>query len=126
MGDLLLKEVANSLRNSVRETDTVARIGGDEFVAVLTNVNDRADVVNVAEKIISRLSHPFTLRAHTVDIGCSIGIALYPDDDSDLLGLLEKADAAMYRVKKGGDQSYGFAPRAEQEPERHADAIRGA
>jgi diguanylate cyclase (GGDEF)-like protein len=126
VGDLLLKEVANSLRNSVRETDTVARIGGDEFVAVLTNVHDRADVVNVAEKIIARLSHPFTLRAHTVDIGCSIGIAIYPDDDSDLLGLLEKADAAMYRVKRGGEPKYGFVPDVEQGPERHVDAKRGA
>jgi diguanylate cyclase (GGDEF)-like protein len=126
VGDLLLKEVANSLRNSVRETDTVARIGGDEFVAVLTNVHDRGDAENVAEKIIGRLSHPFTLRAHTVDIGCSIGIAIYPDDDSDLLGLLEKADAAMYAVKKDDTRRYGFVPQPEPAIALHTESKRGA
>ncbi len=111
VGDLLLQEVANSLRNSVRETDTVARIGGDEFVAVLTNVHERHDVENVAEKIVARLSHPFTLRAHTVGIGCSIGIAVYPEDGDDPFGLIEKADAAMYSVKNDERHSYGFVAR---------------
>lgn len=134
VGDLLLQEVANSLRNSVRETDTVARIGGDEFVAVLTNVHDRSDAERVAEKIIARLSHPFTLRAHTVDIGCSIGIAIYPDDDSELTGLLEKADTVMYQVKKDSTRQYGFVPQvepgavteAEDEPDRQTESKRGA
>ncbi len=109
MGDLLLKEVARRLTSCTRSSDTVARIGGDEFLGICGKIAAPDDALIVARKINDALSKPFQLRDHECTIGASIGISLYPEDGSDPETLLKKADAAMYRVKevgKGGNLLY--------------------
>jgi len=100
-GDELLRSVAARIRRQVRESDTVARVGGDEFTVILLDVNSREDVAAVAEKIIAALARPFYLerQKQSVDIGTSIGIAFYPDDAKDHETLIKLADAAMYKAK---------------------------
>ncbi len=108
-GDELLKEVANRLRGVlVRETDTAARFGGDEFVVLLPRINKRQDAGVVAQKIHDSLAQPFIIEQQTVDISASIGIALYPYDGEDVESLLRNADAAMYGVKNAGRNGYRF------------------
>jgi diguanylate cyclase (GGDEF)-like protein/PAS domain S-box-containing protein len=108
VGDALLKAVAERLINCVRESDTVARIAGDEFTVILSRLNHRADATVVAEKIVKAISEPFLLGGHTVHIGTSIGIALYPDDAPDEQELLRLADEAMYEAKHHGRNTYRF------------------
>ncbi len=105
-GDLLLQEVAHRLKQCVRETDTVARIGGDEFVVLLDRVNDVDDSVKVAKKILSMLNVPMVLKGADWQILPSIGIANYPQDAKDLTQLFRHADEAMYRAKKGGGNRF--------------------
>jgi diguanylate cyclase (GGDEF)-like protein/PAS domain S-box-containing protein len=108
VGDKLLQEVAGRLRQCVRETDTIARQGGDEFVVVLSRIKGGDDAARVAEKIIAAISEPFHLDASIVSIGASIGIALSPDDGSDVDTLFRNADLAMYRAKSLGRNGYQF------------------
>ncbi|WP_292934129.1 diguanylate cyclase [Noviherbaspirillum sp.] len=105
VGDLLLKQVAHRLRNSLRESDTVARVGGDEFIVLLPIVECEGDAVGVANKIRDTLNQPFMLDAHTVHISASIGVAVYPEHGEDLEQLMKNADDAMYRAKEGGGAS---------------------
>jgi len=99
VGDLVLREVANRLQSVVREIDTVARIGGDEFVVILSEI-DTADHINiVVAKIRNRLSDPFEYQGNMLQVGASIGISVFPDDAVDSQQLLAIADAAMYREK---------------------------
>ncbi len=107
-GDVLLKGIAERLLFCCREEDTVARFGGDEFVMLLTNVTDRQDVVGVAKRIFSHLAVPIVYQEKEMAIKASVGIALFPEDDSDAAGLVNKADAAMYQTKKQGKNSYHF------------------
>jgi diguanylate cyclase (GGDEF)-like protein/PAS domain S-box-containing protein len=107
-GDKLLQEAAKRLETCVRETDTVARQGGDEFVVVLDKIKGVDDAARVAEKIIASLSVPFHLDASIVSIGASIGIALAPDDGADIDTLFRNADLAMYRAKSLGRNGYQF------------------
>lgn len=102
MGDLLLKEVAKRMTNCVRESDTVARIGGDEFVVLLPVIDSSQGALNVAEKIRVALGKPFDLPEATVNISASIGFATYPEHGSDIEILRRKADAALYRAKALG------------------------
>lgn len=99
VGDLLLKEVAGRLKLCVRESDTVARIGGDEFVVLLQDISSPDQTALVAAKIRSALHHPFTLDDHCLNIVPSIGIAHYPEDGLNEQQLLEHADKAMYLAK---------------------------
>lgn len=108
VGDKLPQEVADRLRQCVRETDTIARQGGDEFVVVLGRIKGGDDAARVAEKIIAALSEPFHLDASIVSIGASIGIALAPDDGNDVDTLFRNADLAMYRAKSLGRNGYQF------------------
>lgn len=100
-GDELLRSVAARIRRQVRESDTVARVGGDEFTVILLAINGRENVAAIARKIIAALSRPFFLarQKQSVDIGTSIGIAFYPDDAKDHETLIKLADAAMYKAK---------------------------
>ena len=108
-GDVLLKEVAGRLRGVlVRETDTAARFGGDEFVVLLPRINKRQDAGVVAQKIHDALAQPFLIEQQTVDISASIGIALYPYDGEDVESLLRNADTAMYGAKNAGRNGYRF------------------
>jgi len=103
-GDELLKQVADRIRRVVRESDTVARIGGDEFTVILPHIAGREEARLVAGKIVAALAIPFGLGhpAHDVAIGTSIGIAVYPADASNAETLIKAADAGMYEAKQKG------------------------
>lgn len=108
VGDAMLKEVVDRLKSCVRESDTVSRQGGDEFIILLNDVRDSDAVVRVADKIHQRMADPFVLGKHTLITSFSIGIALYPDDGDDFDSLLQKADTAMYHAKAAGRNSHRF------------------
>jgi diguanylate cyclase (GGDEF)-like protein/PAS domain S-box-containing protein len=105
-GDQLLWGVGERLANSVREEDTVARLGGDEFTLLLNELSGEDDAVIVAQKILQVISQPFVLEGQELYITTSIGIALYPADGDDAETLLKNADAAMYRAKELGRNTY--------------------
>ena len=105
VGDLLLKEVSHRLKNVVRESDTVARMGGDEYTVILTNIKEVSAASQVAEKIITSLNKPITLDGNSCSIGASIGLAVYPDHAEDLESLISNADSAMYQAKANGKNS---------------------
>lgn len=108
-GDELLKEVAQRLRSHLRENDTVARIGGDEFVVVLEDLTGAEGGAWVARAIVERMQQPFVLMGqHHVHIGCSVGIALYPQHGLDGETLLRHADAALYEAKRAGRGAMRF------------------
>ncbi|MDD5273621.1 MAG: diguanylate cyclase, partial [Methylovulum sp.] len=103
VGDELLVAVARRLQNCVRKEDIVARIGGDEFVVVLSKVVRESDVLAINEKILETIEQVFHIENHTIAISCSIGISLYPRDGESADILVAHADKAMYQVKpKGG------------------------
>ncbi len=107
-GDLLLVEVTRRLSELLRIDDTVARIGGDEFVVLLESFRDATYLGLVAQKIIAAVEKPVSLQGNEVSIGASIGIALYPDDASDSSVLLRHADVAMYHAKQLGRNTFQF------------------
>ncbi|MEO5357950.1 MAG: diguanylate cyclase [Nitrospirae bacterium YQR-1] len=107
-GDHVLKEVALRLKETIREADTVARMGGDEFIIVVTNLLSPADAASVATKAILSIGKPFNLKSLSCAVGASIGISLYPDDGTDNEILLRKADIAMYRAKENGKNRFFF------------------
>jgi len=102
VGDQLLCEVALRMRHCLRESDTVARVGGDEFVVLVPLVASGADALVVAEKILYALNQDFELAGRRVNIGASIGVAQYPEHGSSEELLAKNADAAMYRAKNEG------------------------
>jgi len=106
MGDLLLQEASKRMASSTRKSDTVARMGGDEFIGICGRIMTVEDAVVVARKIVAVLAEPFDLKGHRCSISASIGISLYPADGEDAEVLLHKADQAMYRVKQGGKGGY--------------------
>jgi diguanylate cyclase (GGDEF)-like protein len=109
VGDLLLREVALRLQGCMRESDTAARLGGDEFVALLAHIGDRHSAEVAAEKILYAFRQPFDIAGHRLDIGASIGIAMYPDDGQDQQALIKSADFAMYEAKSAGTGEVRFA-----------------
>jgi diguanylate cyclase (GGDEF)-like protein/PAS domain S-box-containing protein len=106
VADALLVEVAQRLKSCVRQTDTVARHGGDEFTIILPDLHQPEDAAQVAEKILERVLEPVTVNSHSIEISVSIGIALYPFDGTDIHTLLRNADDAMYRAKQAGRNNY--------------------
>ena len=108
VGDALLKEVVERLRTCVRDTDTICRQGGDEFIILLNDVRDSEAVSRIAEKIHLRMTEPVLVGKHQLSTSFSIGIALGPDDASDFDTLLQKADTAMYHAKEAGRNSHRF------------------
>ncbi|MBL4691895.1 MAG: GGDEF domain-containing protein [Magnetovibrio sp.] len=105
-GDKLLISIAKRLKKCIRESDIVARIGGDEFTVHLNGTCKSTDATLIAAKIIAALSQPFDLKDGTANIGASIGISLYPSDAKDVESLVKCADAAMYTVKKSGKNGF--------------------
>ncbi len=102
IGDLVLKNVGQVLQSGVRGIDTVARIGGDEFVLLIEQVHGRKDVIPLVEELLRRLIEPQVVEGHKITVAGSVGISLYPLDAKELGDLLEHADAAMYYAKKHG------------------------
>jgi diguanylate cyclase (GGDEF)-like protein/PAS domain S-box-containing protein len=102
VGDQLLKEVATRLQKCMRESDTVSRIGGDEFVVLLPTIEADQDAMRVAEKMLKVLSQPFEIAGHSLHISGSIGIAVFPEHGGDEISLSHCADTAMYHAKSGG------------------------
>lgn len=107
-GDELLKQVAQRLRENVRDADTVARQGGDEFVVILHALEQSRDAATVAAKILATLSQPFQINGQSLYSGASIGIAMFPDDGQDADLLLKHADLAMYLAKESGRGKFKF------------------
>lgn len=105
-GDGLLGMVAERLAENVRDMDTLARVGGDEFVFILNNVDHPDNAVLVANKILESLSRPFVVNGNACLIGCSIGISIFPDDTDDAETLVKMADDAMYMAKSSGKNNY--------------------
>lgn len=108
VGDCLLKMMADRLTENARDMDTVARVGGDEFVFILNNIDHPDNAVLVANKILDSLSRPIVVHGNACMIGCSIGISVFPDDGDDAENLVRMADDAMYMAKKNGKNSYQF------------------
>lgn len=120
IGDQLLIIVADRLRHCIRKSDTVARMGGDEFVVLLSDVNQRSDIEQIADKIVRQLSLPLTLGVQELVISPSIGVCSYPADGTDVLTLLKNADTAMYHVKGHGRGHYQwFSQDMLRAPEEH-------
>ncbi|MGY4527672.1 putative bifunctional diguanylate cyclase/phosphodiesterase [Pseudomonas sp. UBA4617] len=107
IGDLLLKAVAARLRGHLHSQDTLARIGGDEFV-LLVELQEPNDAVDVAVKQVNLVSRPFRVAEHDLQLSASLGIVLYPGNGQDQHELLRNADAAMYHVKSAGKNGYSF------------------
>jgi diguanylate cyclase (GGDEF)-like protein len=108
VGDLLLQAVAERLRASVREIDTVARFGGDEFAVIEAEIHEPADAAVLADKLLQTISQPFSLQGNEVRTGTSVGITLYGPEASDAETLLSNADIALYRAKSEGRGTYRF------------------
>ena len=110
-GDALLQQFALRLRAQLRETDTLARMGGDEFMVLLPELPCREDAADVAEKLLRCLEEPFQVSGREVSVTSSMGIALYPDDGEDSATLQRRADEQMYVVKRRGRNGYAVTTR---------------
>jgi diguanylate cyclase (GGDEF)-like protein/PAS domain S-box-containing protein len=108
VGDELLKAVAARIKNCIRETDLIARLGGDEFAVIQTAVVDTADVVEFVTRIHEAIRQPYQCLGHQLSTDASIGIALAPQDGTDLDQLVKNADLAMYGAKAGGRRTHRF------------------
>ena len=108
-GDVVLKEVALRLVEALRESDTAARVGGDEFMVILSGIEAPEAAYKVGEKLVQRIAEPIEYQGQTVQVGASIGVALFPEHGNDLETLRQQADAAMYAVKRRGKKGVGLA-----------------
>jgi diguanylate cyclase (GGDEF)-like protein/PAS domain S-box-containing protein len=118
-GDLLLKGVSQRIKETLRESDTVARMGGDEFILVLDNIESAENAAFAANKILVALSEPFDLMGQPGRVGGSIGISIFPDDSEDPDQLVKQADEAMYLAKQSGKDTCRFF--REVIPKRQSD-----
>ena len=121
VGDVLLQYVVARLKACVRESDTISRQGGDEFIILLGDVRDGDAVSRVADKIHQRMAEPFEIEGHLLTTSFSIGVAIYPDDGEDFDLLLQKADTAMYHAKEAGRNVHRFF--AEQMNEKAVERL---
>lgn len=121
-GDQVLKIAAHCMTSSVRESDTVSRYGGDEFVIFLEKVSDLSDVTSIVEKIFAALDAPSRVGTHLIRLTASVGISLYPDDGDDADTLLARADSAMYVAKRSGNARFVFAGAVTAEPPNSASS----
>lgn len=108
VGDQLLKEVSKRLLSCVRDSDTVARVGGDEFTIIVSDVPDKEVVERICEQVLIKMAQPYFLGDHVGNVSASIGITMYPEDAKDAGELLKNADMAMYAAKECGRNQYCF------------------
>ena len=108
IGDLLLRHVAERLLSCIQKSDTVARMGGDEFTILLEEIQDVDDTSKISKNILDELSRPFHLDGQEIMLTASIGISVFPSDGTDLVSLSKHADTAMYHAKKQGRNNYQF------------------
>jgi diguanylate cyclase (GGDEF)-like protein len=108
IGDKLLQNISTLLESSVRETDTVARLGGDEFTVLIENIQHENTIIDLIQKIMNKLKEVQTIDAYQFYISCSIGISLYPQNATTSEEMLQNADAAMYKAKDEGRNTYQF------------------
>lgn len=108
IGDRLLVAATERLRNQVKETDLVGRLGGDEFTIVLENLDAPEIAADVASRIVNAMSQHFVIDGHELFVTASVGVAVYPSDGMDATSLLKNADVAMYRAKERGKNTYQF------------------
>jgi len=107
-GNDTLKEVAIRLKNLIREADTVARIGGDEFLLAVTDVQNMESAHSTTKKILENLTVPTLYDGNSISIGASIGVSMYPKDGVDIEELIQKADQSMYKIKETGKNGFLF------------------
>jgi diguanylate cyclase (GGDEF)-like protein/PAS domain S-box-containing protein len=122
-GDELLVKVADRLRRCIRQDDTVARVGGDEFLLLLNGITREADAASMARKILGILAEPFLVQKRELFVEASIGIGLYPGDGADAETLVTNVDTAMYRAKETGRNSFQFFTRKMQEQSQERAAM---
>ncbi len=108
VGDHVLQAVARYLLSGVRDTDTVCRHGGDEFVILLADVADSAAAEKAANKLLNLFTRPVRVNGHKVNVAMSIGVSMYPDDGEEMQSLIQHADIAMYQAKAKGENTCGF------------------
>jgi diguanylate cyclase (GGDEF)-like protein len=108
VGDNVLKVVAERLKENLRNEDTLARLGGDEFTIIIEGISHIQETQKLAEKIQQVMAQPIHIDGHTLYITCSIGISIFPQDDTEPENLVKYADAAMYRAKEEGRNNYQF------------------
>ncbi len=108
VGDLLLQKVAERLRTLARDQDTVARVGGDEFLIVLTGLIDVSGAAIAAERIVNMMTAEFEVQGHSLSVRCSIGVSLFPEHGADCETLIKNGDAAMYSAKESGRNNVKF------------------
>lgn len=123
IGDKLLQVIADRLRGIVRSNDTLARLGGDEFILLLEDLSGQHPVEDVAHKIIGCINQECHIDGHSIQVGCSVGISIYPDDAEDVFALIHSADIAMYHAKSAGRNQFcryesSTAPDSEPIPQR--------
>ena len=107
-GDILLQSIMKRLINCIRQGDTVASIGGDEFTIILPNVTQKEEVDEIAQRLSDTLKESYLINKHKLYVTASVGISFYPDDGEDIQTLMKKADIAMYRAKEKGKNNYQF------------------
>jgi diguanylate cyclase (GGDEF)-like protein/PAS domain S-box-containing protein len=105
VGDKLLKKIASRLTGALRKSDTIARIGGDEFIALLSGIKDRSDILHAGNKISATLKRHFIVDGNRIPVSVSMGIAIYPDDGNEIDILVKKSDKLMYTAKAGSHGS---------------------
>lgn len=108
IGDLLLKEIATRIKSCLRLEDFLARIGGDEFVVIVSNLKNQKYAGTIADKILKHINFPYQLDGNCIDITASIGIANYPTEDTNHHNIAQHADLAMYHAKKIGRNNYQY------------------
>jgi diguanylate cyclase (GGDEF)-like protein len=127
-GDTCLQQVATTLRDKLRMTDTIARSGGEEFIVLLGQLKSASDAGHVARVLLDSFRQSLLIEGHAVNLTASIGIAMYPTDGTSAQDLWRLADSAMYRAKRAGGNRYVFAQHGElpddlAELDRQMDAI---
>jgi diguanylate cyclase (GGDEF)-like protein/PAS domain S-box-containing protein len=108
IGDKLLKVAAERMQSTIRHIDTISRLGGDEFIVLLSQIAAAEDAARVAEKLIAAVSEPYRIEEHELLLTASVGISIYPDSGTEANSLLRNADASMYSAKESGRNRYRF------------------